>query len=690
LIATAGYDRKILLWDSERGDVVRELVGHNGAVFDLAFSPDGKVLVSACADETVKVWKVASGERLDTLSQPEGEVFAVALTSDGKHVIAASGDNRIRVWKLQSIDRPAINPLVATRFVDETPIVNMALSPDGRALVAIAQSGNVKVLRTSDWQPAETLPPLGETGTDLFVSQDSRRVDIALMNGELVTRTLPDLQPQTSGDAEHVAAVWMDFGDPTELQEASLRKQVMEQLAAIKTEADADAASLDVGRNVVVKGTISRAGEADLYRWRAEKGEVWAIDADAVSGGRLDPIVTVLDESGRAVLRVRLQAVRDSYFTFRGKNSEQFNDFRLFNWQEMRLGEYLYAAGEVTRLQVHPRGPDSGFNVYPSEGKRWTYFGTSGTTHALGEPAYVVRPLPAGSEPLANGLPVFDIVYENDDDPRRMHGKNSRLLFTTPEDGLYTVRVADTRGEGGEAYGYELRIRAAQPGFRPSVEKITKPLHPGTGREFNVRIDRIDGYEGPVTFHLDGLPQRLVSNFPVTIEAGQRYATGVIWADEEETGWDQPFQPRLVATATINGVRVERDAGTPGEIRFQPKPAQVVPLITPVQTTAAANENWTLTVRRGETVSARVSIRRNGKFKGEVSFGKEFSGRNASQGVYVDNIGLNGLLILAGQSEREFFVTADPTAKPGKRSFFLTANVDGGISTHPITVEVLP
>ena len=104
----------------------------------------------------------------------------------------------------------------------------------------------------------------------------------------------------------------------------------------------------------------------------------------------------------------------------------------------------------------------------------------------------------------------------------------------------------------------------------------------------------------------------------------------------------------------------------------------------------AADEDWTLQVRRGETVSARLVINRKADFDKEVSFGKETSGRNTTQGVYVDNIGLSGLLVLANATEREFFLTADITAVPGKRSFFLTANVDGSVTSHPITVEVLP
>ena len=48
--------------------------------------------------------------------------------------------------------------------------------------------------------------------------------------------------------------------------------------------------------------------------------------------------------------------------------------------------------------------------------------------------------------------------------------------------------------------------------------------------------------------------------------------------------------------------------------------------------------------------------------EGPVSFGKEDAGRNLPHGVFVDNIGLNGLMLLEGQNEREFFITASPIA----------------------------
>ncbi len=688
-VATAGYDREILLWDASTGEPIRNFSGHNGAIFDLAFSPDGQILVSACADETVKVWKVEDGTRLDTLSQPEGEVFAVDITPDGKFVIAGSADNRLRIWRLASKKRRRINPIVATRFIDESPLVDFRLTPDGKSIVVLSEGGNVKVVRTSDWNQYATLQPLGESGSDLAIHPEGRSVTISLMNGSLVSRQLPEASLAAATENRRLRPVYLDLGPLQQVEESTLRKSQAADPSIAQTLSPQEDFPIRVGRGIEVTGTIGAAAEADQYVWQAGAGEVWAIDADAVGKSRLDPIVTIFDSAGAPVLRTRLQSVRDSYFTFRGKDSNQIGDFRLFNWQEMRLSEYLYAAGEVTRLWMHPRGPDSGFNVYPGQGNRWTYFGTTPATHALGEPAYIVRPLRPDEPPIANGLPVFDVYYENDDDPMRVAGKNSRLLFTAPADDHYTVRLTDTTGAGGDDYPYRLTIRAAAPGFKPTVQAANGTLRKGTGREFIVRVDRVDGFMGPVTFDLPDLPAGWKSNAPVTIEAGQRFAVGNIWIDENTAAWEGKISPAVVAAATVAGRRVERRVGVAGEFTLGDRP-NVIPSLQPIDRDVAENEDWTLTVHRGETVSARVVLRRKEGFQGEVGFGKEDSGRNVSQGVYVDNIGLNGLLVLANKNEREFFLTADSTTLPGKRKLHLKANVDGGVTTHPITVEVLP
>ncbi len=88
---------------SRDATALRTLDGHNGAVFDVAFRNDGKVLASASADRTVKLWEVSSGKRLDTRSEPTKEQQTVAFSGDGGKLYAAGGDNRVRVWKVSAI-----------------------------------------------------------------------------------------------------------------------------------------------------------------------------------------------------------------------------------------------------------------------------------------------------------------------------------------------------------------------------------------------------------------------------------------------------------------------------------------------------------------------------------------------------------------------------------------------------------
>ncbi len=698
-IVTGGYDRGILLWNVASGEVEREFTGHNGAITDLVFSPSGKVICSSSSDGTVKVWNVSNGHRLDTLSQSEGEVLTVDVTPDGKFVIAGSADNRIRVWRLVSVDKPSINPLVATRFMDESPIAHVSITPDSSMVLVLSEAGRIKIVGTDQWQQIASLAPLGDIPSDACLIRRDKGMDfellVSLMNGATDSRTLPTTQPATPSPSSQAEDVYLDLGPLHPVDEANS----LVTMSATGTD-------IEVPRGAQITGVISEPGEQDRYRFTARRGEVWAIDADAIAASRIDPVVKVLDAAGHPVLRTRLQAVRNSYFTFRGKDSMQSSDFRVFAWQEMHLNDYLYAAGEVTRLWMHPRGPDSGFNVYPGTGDRWTYFGTSHLVHALGEPAYVVQPLGADEQPSANGLPVFDVYYENDDDPTRLAGKNSRLLFKAPSDSSYTVVIADTRGEGGvgeggvvdgnQGYGYQLKIRPAQPSFTASLVPISQPIRQGTGRECVVKVDRADGYDGEVTFEVAGLPAGVKSTFPVIIQSGQREAIANVWADLDCPAWEATIEPTVTASAEILGRRVQRDVGSIGKLSLAEAPRAIPRIIpsdgVPTGDVAAdsSSEPWTLQIARGETVTARVTVTRESGFDDEIGFGKEFAGRNTAHGVYVDNIGLSGLLLLAGETQREFFIAADPIAELGKREFFLQAEIDGGVTTPPIVIEVLP
>src|ERR1051325_27064 len=58
--------------------------GHSDVVKTIAFSPDGKLLASAGADNTVKLWDVASGKELRSLYGHSNEISAVAFSGDGK------------------------------------------------------------------------------------------------------------------------------------------------------------------------------------------------------------------------------------------------------------------------------------------------------------------------------------------------------------------------------------------------------------------------------------------------------------------------------------------------------------------------------------------------------------------------------------------------------------------------------
>src|SRR5262249_17283761 len=152
--------------------------GHTGGVTSVAFSPDGRRLVSGggLGDGSVRVWDVTTGQEVPRISPLEGRVpliNSVAFRPDGIWAPSASGfDNAaVRVWNATTGERlhlrlTSIHALAAGISPDgrTSPrhALSVAFSPDGRRIASGTSEGRVQVWDVKTGEPLGSLT--GHTG----------------------------------------------------------------------------------------------------------------------------------------------------------------------------------------------------------------------------------------------------------------------------------------------------------------------------------------------------------------------------------------------------------------------------------------------------------------------------------------------------------------------------------------------
>lgn len=149
LVASAGGDSTVQLYDVVSARSVAALVGHTKRVNDVAFAGSSRVVLSASADSTVRVWRATEEDGANSsyatavALESAAEVVAIAAHPTLPYALSAAADGS---WAFDDI---AAGSRLATVHDEESTAYSAAgLHPDGLILVTGTSQGAVKVWET--------------------------------------------------------------------------------------------------------------------------------------------------------------------------------------------------------------------------------------------------------------------------------------------------------------------------------------------------------------------------------------------------------------------------------------------------------------------------------------------------------------------------------------------------------------
>ena len=122
------------------------LKGHSEAIYAVAFTPDGKYVVSGSGDRTIKVWDSATGKDLKSYGGSSGHqnlVLSVSIRADGSLIASGGADNKAMLW-----DFPSSSPL--RNIAKSEGVRTLAVTPDGTKVAGGDKDGHVKIWNGAD------------------------------------------------------------------------------------------------------------------------------------------------------------------------------------------------------------------------------------------------------------------------------------------------------------------------------------------------------------------------------------------------------------------------------------------------------------------------------------------------------------------------------------------------------------
>jgi WD40 repeat protein len=153
-LISGSADKMVQVWDLETGKVLYMLEGHKLGVNAVAFSPKSELIASGSADKTIRVWRLGSDTPLFVLEGHGLSVNAVAFSADGDLLISGGADKTIRVWNVQT------GVLVKTLESRKMGVTALAFSAEGAKFLEANSDRTLKLWDLQTGQVIETVTGL--------------------------------------------------------------------------------------------------------------------------------------------------------------------------------------------------------------------------------------------------------------------------------------------------------------------------------------------------------------------------------------------------------------------------------------------------------------------------------------------------------------------------------------------------
>lgn len=119
-------------------ELVRSLTGHVAPIDTLAFSPDGKILLSGGStnDGQIKLWWLRSGKEIESLRAHRMSVMGLLFSQDGNTLASVGDDGGVNLWRWKTGNFDSAMGRYTRTFLDHTSnLLALAMTPDSQTLI---------------------------------------------------------------------------------------------------------------------------------------------------------------------------------------------------------------------------------------------------------------------------------------------------------------------------------------------------------------------------------------------------------------------------------------------------------------------------------------------------------------------------------------------------------------------------